>query len=77
MKNSYKIFDSSDLAALQSICGTERVIPRDQIGEDYHHDELSGVRSQPDVLVRATSTEEVAAVMKYAYKKRGTFVPLD
>lgn len=75
MKNSYKTFDSSDLAALQAICGTERVIPRDQIGEDYHHDELSGVRSQPDVLVRATSTEEVAAVMKYAYNNRLPVTP--
>ncbi|MBP5640428.1 MAG: FAD-binding oxidoreductase, partial [Victivallales bacterium] len=32
------------------------------------HDELSGIRRRPDVLVKAASTQEVAAVMKYAYE---------
>ncbi|MBO7146145.1 MAG: FAD-binding oxidoreductase [Lentisphaeria bacterium] len=66
MKQEYKTFTAPDLEALQAICGTERVIPAEMIGEDYCHDELSGVHKRPDVLVRATSTEEVAAVMKYA-----------
>ena len=67
MADSYKEFTLNDLEALQKICGTERVIPRENIGEDYSHDELSGVRSYPDVLVKAVSTEEVSQVMKYAF----------
>ncbi len=66
MSVTYKSFDSGDLEALRKICGTERVIPGDCIGDDYTHDELSGICSRPDVLVRATSTEEVSNVMKYA-----------
>ena len=67
MADSYKEFTLNDLEALQKICGTERVIPRENIGEDYSHDELSGVRSYPDALVKAVSTEEVSQVMKYAF----------
>ena len=66
MAYPYKKFSAEDLATLQEICGTERVIPGEMIGEDYTHDELSGTCSRPDVLVKALSTEEVSAVMKYA-----------
>ena len=51
MNSSYNTFTDDDLAVLRNICGEERVIPRDEIGEDYSHDELSGIRKFPDVLV--------------------------
>ncbi|MBO4304114.1 MAG: FAD-binding oxidoreductase [Lentisphaeria bacterium] len=51
---------------LQSICTEERVIPRSRIGEDYSHDELSGIRKFPDVLVQTASTQEVSRILKYA-----------
>ena len=66
MAAPYKTFTAEDLAALRNICGIERVIARDDIGEDFCHDELSGTHSRPDVLVKAMSTEEVSEVMKYA-----------
>lgn len=66
MPAPYKTFTNDDLNALRAICGNERVIPRDEIGEDYCHDELSGVKSRPDVLIKAMSAEEVSAIMKYA-----------
>lgn len=66
MAAPYKTFAAEDLEALRNICGAERVIARDDIGEDYCHDELSGTHSRPDVLVKAMSTAEVSAVMKYA-----------
>ena len=66
MPAPYKTFTDADLNALRAICGTERVIPAAEIGEDYCHDELSGVHSRPDVLIKAMSAEEVSAVMKYA-----------
>lgn len=66
MKESYKAFTANDLEALQRICGVERVIPRECIGEDYSHDELAGIHNFPDVLVKAVSTQEVSEIMKYA-----------
>jgi len=66
MAAPYKTFTAEDLTALRSICGETRVIARDEIGEDFCHDELSGTHSRPDCLVKALSTAEVAAVMKYA-----------
>ena len=66
MAAPYKTFTAEDLTALRNICGETRVIARDEIGEDFCHDELSGTHSRPDCLVKALSTAEVAAVMKYA-----------
>lgn len=66
MAAPYKTFTAEDLTALRNICSETRVIARDEIGEDFCHDELSGTHSRPDCLVKALSTAEVAAVMKYA-----------
>ncbi|MBO4648222.1 MAG: FAD-binding oxidoreductase [Lentisphaeria bacterium] len=66
MKPTYHTFTDDDLRALQAICGEDRVIPRSRIGEDYSHDELSGIRKFPDALVQATSAQEVSQVLKYA-----------
>ncbi|MDL2220035.1 FAD-binding protein [Ruminococcaceae bacterium OttesenSCG-928-O06] len=56
--------DAQALAALLQDEG--RVLFGDAISEDYHHDELSGTSSIPDVVVRVQTTEEVSAVMRYA-----------
>ena len=64
---NYKTFDAADLAALRAICGDERVTARDDIGEDFCHDELGGAFHRPDARVRVTSTAEISAVMKYAW----------
>ena len=75
MKPAYNAFNDADLQALRAICGEERVIPRDQIGEDYSHDELSGIRKFPDVLVRALFAQEVSQVMKYASSRNLPVTP--
>jgi aspartate-semialdehyde dehydrogenase len=62
MPAPYKTFTVDDLNALRAICGNDRVIAREEIGEDYCHDELSGVKSRPDALVKAMTTEEVSAI---------------
>ena len=46
----------------------ERVLVGENINEEYSHDELSGTSSYPDVVVKAKSAEEIAAIMKYAYE---------
>lgn len=58
-----------DFAFLKKIFGDERVIC-DNISPDYSHDELSGKEASgyPDAVVFPASTEEVSAVMKYAYE---------
>ena len=65
--DTYKTIDAADIEFLRSVCAPERVVPGPAVGDDYCHDELSGIRRRPDVLVKAASTQEVAAVMKYAY----------
>ena len=66
-KKIYNTVTDADVAALRGIIGSvERVIAGDAIGEDYSHDELSGVRRNPDVLIKVANAEEVAGVLKYA-----------
>ena len=59
----------SDLEALRAICGEARVTPRDEIGEDFCHDELGGAYSRPDARVCPLSTAEISAVMRYAFER--------
>ena len=66
---SYKKFEIEDLKFLQEVCGAERVTARDDIGEDYCHDELGGTHARPDAHVKVLSTEEVSKIMKYAYER--------
>ena len=75
MNATYGTFTDADLEALQTICGEDRVIPRDRIGEDFSHDELSGIRRYPDVLIQATSAQQVSEVMKYAFSRRLPVTP--
>ena len=67
---SYKKFDDSDFAFLRGLLGDERVEARDEIGEDYCHDELGGTFARPDVRARVLTTEEVSAIMRYAWERR-------
>ena len=62
----FKKVDANDIAFLKSVLVSDRVLAGKEIAEDYSHDELGGVKSLPDILVRALTTEEVSAVMKYA-----------
>lgn len=66
---SYKKFDEEDLKAIQGmIKENERVLFGEDINEEYSHDELSDTASFPDVVVMVKTTEEVSAIMKYAYE---------
>ena len=66
MPAPYKPFDAADLEYLRKIVPEDRVIPGPEVGEDYCHDELAGIRTRPDVLIKAMSAEEVSAILKYA-----------
>ena len=69
---NYKKIDKDDILYIKNtIQDDERVLVGENINEEYSHDELSGTSSYPDVVVKAKSAEEIAAIMKYAYKNRG------
>lgn len=72
---NYKKFDEKDLAFLKSLIPQEDRILFDDINEEYSHDELSGTSSYPDVVVKAVSTEEISAIMKYAYENNIPVTP--
>ena len=66
---NYKKLDSADITYIKEIVkDEERVLTGDFINEEYSHDELGGTSSYPDVVVRAKSPVEIAAIMKYAYE---------
>lgn len=65
----YKKMDAADIAAIREIIpDSRRILLGDDINEEYSHDELSGTKSWPDLVVRALSTEEISKVMAYAYE---------
>ena len=65
----YNKINCSDIEALRAIVGADAVVAGDAISPDYGHDELGGITSMPEVLVRAKTTEEISAVMKHAYAR--------
>ena len=60
---------NEQLSFLKKIVDSSRVWIGEEIGEDYSHDELGGVSGYPDILIKVLSTEEIAAIMKYAYEQ--------
>lgn len=65
----YSAFCDGDLEFLKSLCGDDRVFARDEVGEDFCHDELGGTFGRPDAHVKVVSTDEVSAIMKHASKR--------
>ncbi len=65
----YNKINNEDVKALRAIVGESEVFVGEAINPDYAHDELGGIERMPEALVRVRSTEEVAAVMKYAYER--------
>jgi len=63
----YKRIDEQDLQALIAICGREHVKTREEISEDYSHDELAGIHVFPEVLIEPMTTTQVSEIMKYAF----------
>lgn len=67
---NYKEVELKDYEYILSIAENdkERVFFKEEINEDYSHDELGGIKKMPDIVVQAINTEEVSRVMKYAYE---------
>jgi len=72
----YKKINQEDVNYLISLCGSERVyVGETEINEDFSHDELGGLHQYPEVMIEVVSTEEVSAIMKYAYEKNIPVTP--
>jgi glycolate oxidase len=67
---AYKKIDAADIIFLKNIAGEKYLFSGDQISEDYSHDELGGIKNYPEVLIKVRSTEDIAAIMRYAHAKR-------
>lgn len=65
----YKKVDEKDVEYLRTLVDADRILVGDEISEDYSHDELGTVANYPEVLMCVLSTEEVSAIMKYAYEQ--------
>ncbi len=65
----YSKVTENEVLKLKNIVGADNVIFGEAISEDYYHDELGGIESAPEVLVRVHKTEEVSEIMKLAYEK--------
>ena len=66
--SQYKKLDENDLNFLRSVCSPERVVCGNSISQDYWHDELGGIKSAPEAVVKVLSAAEVSQIMKYAYE---------
>lgn len=64
----YAKITDKDILALKKIVGEGKALFGKEISEDYNHDELGGIESAPEALLRVSSTEEISRVMKYAYE---------
>lgn len=71
---NYKKIDSQDISYLKTAVSPDRVFTGEEISEDYGHDELGGVFSMPEVLIKVMDTGEVAAVMSYASEKQSRWL---
>ena len=67
----YKSIDNEDIKVLKNILSNdeERFLTDKNIGEEYSHDELAGIKKMPDVVLKVRTTEEVSKIMKYAFEK--------
>lgn len=65
----YNKLTVDDIKKLTDIVGQDNIFVGEDISPDYAHDELGTVENMPEVLVRASKTEEVSEIMKLAWEK--------
>ncbi|NDL67038.1 FAD-binding oxidoreductase [Anaerotalea alkaliphila] len=66
----YHKINGQDIAHFRTIIGEERIVEKEAVKKEYHHDEMPeyGVYA-PDLLIEAINKEEISQIMKYAYEK--------
>ncbi|MBQ7723633.1 MAG: FAD-binding oxidoreductase, partial [Selenomonadaceae bacterium] len=71
----YKPMDEQDLAVIATFLDRERILWKDEINEEYSHDELTVKSSYPDLVARVISAQEVSKILAYANEKRIAVTP--
>jgi glycolate oxidase len=61
--------------ALRQIVGEDDVFIEAERLEPYAHDETVGLRAEPEVVVRATSAEQIAEILRLAQRERVPVTP--
>ena len=74
----YQVYNKVDAAivkAVQEIAGQRNVFVDAEALEPYTHDEVVGLSADPEVVVRVTSAEQVAEIIKLAQRERVPVTP--
>jgi len=71
----YNKVTAAVVAALTEVVGPKNVLLDSEALEPYTHDEVVGLHADPEVVVRATSAEEVSAILKLAQRERVPVTP--
>ena len=71
----YKAVDAGIVEALRQIVGEGSVTVDPEEMEPYTHDEVVGLWSSPEVVVKATTTEQVSAILGLAQRERVPVTP--
>jgi glycolate oxidase len=71
----YNKVDGDVIQALRQIVGEQDLLIDTEEIEPYTHDEVIGLRAEPEVVVRVTSAGQVAEIFKLAQQKRVPVTP--
>jgi len=71
----YEKVDARLVAALREIVGADNVLTSAEEMEPYSHDEVIGLRADPEVVVRVTSTQQVSDILQLAQRERVPVTP--
>lgn len=75
-KHKYKPITEEDINKLRQICSSDRIYTKENINEDYTHDEMPEYgKFAPEVVVETVSTDEISEIMKYAYENNIPVTP--
>lgn len=71
----YNKIDTQVVAELRQIVGEGNVLVNREDLEPYTHDEVVGLRAEPEVVVKATTAQQIAQIFKLAQRKRIPVTP--
>jgi len=71
----YKKVDSEVVERLREIVGADNVLVEAEDMEPYSHDEVVGLRADPEVVVKVTSAEHISQIFKLAQRERIPVTP--
>lgn len=71
----YNKVDEQVITELCDIVGEGNVLVNREDIEPYTHDEVVGLRAEPEVVVKVTSAQQIAAIFKLAQRKRIPVTP--